>query len=132
MPNDWIPFEEGEYWVEQAYILSPGGAAVALEQPYLEVAQTTSGQRHLVGKGLVMNLLVVELLEDSDELDVLLDLGGAFKYYLAQPRISAGKVFSADTKSTLQFSPNEPWEQLDEETFNRRLAALQRIDHASR
>ena len=66
MPTDWIPFEEGEYWVEQAYIVAPDGGAVALEKPYIEIAKGPLGKRHLVGKGLVLNLLVVELLEDND------------------------------------------------------------------
>ena len=128
MPADWIPFEEGEYWVKQAYIVAPGGAAVALENPFIEVAKTASGKRHLTGKGLVFNLLVVELLEESDALDVLLDLGGDFKYYLVDPRITAGKVFAADTKSTLQFAPSGPWEALSVKAFENRLAALKRID----
>lgn len=128
MPTDWIPFEEGEYWVKQAYIAATDGAAVALEQPYIVVANTGQGKRHLSGKGLVLNLLVVELLEDDDQLDILLDLGGAYKYRLVKPQISAGKVFAADTKSTLQFSPVEPWESLDVEEFEAQLAALRRID----
>ncbi len=128
MPTDWIPFEEGEYWVEQAYIVAAEGKALALDQPYIEVAKANTGQRHLVGRGLVYNLLVVELLEESDELDILLDLGGAFKYKLAQPHISAGKVFAADTKSTLQFAPTQPWEPLDVEAFDEALGALKRID----
>ncbi len=128
MPTNWIPFDEGEYWVEQAYIVAPGGEAVALEQPYIEVAQNPSGQRSLMGRGLVLNLLVVELLEDSDELDILLDLGGDFKYRLAQPRISAGKVFAADTKSSLQFAPIEPWQPLSRQEFQIQMATLKRID----
>lgn len=128
MQTDWIPFEDGEYWVEQAYITAPNGAAVALEAPYIEVAKTGQGKRHMVGKGLVSNLLVVELLEDNDELDILLDLGGDFKYRLVQPRISGGKVFAADTKSTLQFSPIEPWTALSVKEFESQLAALKRID----
>ncbi len=128
MPTDWIPFEEGEYWVEQAFIVAPGGQAVALEQPYIEVAKTKTGQRHLVGRGLVYNLLVIELLEESDKLDILLDLGGPFKYRLVQPQISAGKVFAADTKSTLQFAPRGPWDALGEEAFGNQLAAMKRID----
>ena len=130
MQTDWIPFEDGEYWVEQAYIVAPGGAAVALEQPYVEIAKTPSGQRSLVGRGLVFNLLVVELLEDSDDLDVLLDLGGDFKYRLVQPRISAGKVFAADTKSSIQFSPIEPWQPLSVEEFQAQMNALLRIDQS--
>lgn len=128
MPTDWIPFEEGEYWVEQAYIVAPDGGAVALEKPYIEIAKGPLGKRHLVGKGLVLNLLVVELLEDSDELDILLDLGGDFKYRLAQPYISAGKVFAVDVKSTLQFSPVEPWASVSVEEFEAQLGALKRID----
>ena len=129
MSADWIPFEEGEYWVKQVFIVARGGAAVALEKPYIEVAKTTSGKRHLTGKGLVFNLLIVELLEESDALDVLLDLGGDFKYHLVEPVISAGKVFAADTKSTLQFAPSGPWEALSKEAFEIRLAALKRIDN---
>ena len=128
MPTDWIPFEEGAYWVDQAYIVAAGGNAVALEQPYIEVVQNPSGQRSLIGRGLVFNLLVVELLEDSDELDVLLDMGGDFKYRLRQPQINAGKVFAADTKSSLQFTPVEPWQPLDREAFQGQVAALNRID----
>ncbi len=128
MPTDWIPFEEGEYWVKQAIILAPGGQSVALEQPYIEVVKTKSGQRHLVGRGLVYNLLVVELLEESDELDILLDLGGPYKYRLGQPQISAGKVFAADTKSTLQFTPQGPWDTLDVEAFEKQLAGIKPID----
>ncbi|MBL0714391.1 MAG: hypothetical protein JJV98_11885 [Desulfosarcina sp.] len=128
MPTDWIPFEEGEYWVEQAFIVAPDGAAVALEQPFVEIAKTPLGKRHLIGKGLVFNLLVVELLEDSDELDILLDLGGDYKYRLQQPSISAGKVFAADTKSTLLFSPVEPWQPLSVAEFEKQVAAINRID----
>ncbi len=128
MSTNWIPFDKGEYWVEQAFIVAPGGAAVALEQPYIEVDETPRGVRYLVGKGLVTNMLIVELLEESDELDILLDLGAEFKYRLKQPRISAGKVFSADTKSTLQFSPVEPWKRLDADTFASQMRALERID----
>ncbi len=128
MQTDWIPFEEGEYWVEQAYIVAPGGAAVALEQPYVEIAKTPSGLRSLVGRGLVFNLLLVELLEDSDDLDILLDLGGDFKFRLAQPRISAGKVFAADIKSSIQFSPIKPWQPLSVEEFQTQMHAIHRID----
>ena len=132
MPTDWIPFEEGEYWVEQAYIVASDGGAVALEKPYIEVAKGPMGKRYLVGKGRVLNLLVVELLEETDELDILLDLGGDFKYRLGKPRISAGKVFAPNVKSTLQFSPVEPWEQVSIQEFDNQLNTLNRIDQKDR
>jgi hypothetical protein len=77
---------------------------------------------------MVYNLMVVELLEDDDTLDVLLDLGGDFKYYLSSPQISSGKFFAPDVKSTLQFAPKRPWQQLSADNFHETLQQLRRID----
>ena len=77
---------------------------------------------------MARNLLVVDLLEDGDRLDILLDLGGDFKYYLESPQISAGKLFVPDVKSTLQFAPTKPWRMLPAEDFRGQVQALKRID----
>ena len=37
--TEWIPFEEGEYWVEQAYLVTPDKLAIALENPVIEIAK---------------------------------------------------------------------------------------------
>ena len=126
--TEWIPFEEGEYWVEQAYLVSPDKSAIALENPVIEIAKAPRGERYLKGQGLAYNLQVVALLEDYDTLDILLDLGGIYKYYLSSPRISAGKLFSPDIKSTLQFAPQEPWRQLSADRFHEEVKKLRRID----
>jgi hypothetical protein len=126
--SEWIPFEEGEYWVEQAYLVSPDKSAIALENPIIEIAKAPRGGRYLKGQGMVYNLQVVALLEDYDTLDILLDLGGDFKYYLSSPRINSGKLFSPDIKSTLQFAPQKPWEQLPAERFQEEVQKLKRID----
>jgi hypothetical protein len=126
--NEWIPFEEGEYWVEQAYLVASNKSAVALENPVVEISQGPQGKRYLKGQGMVYNLMVVELLEDDDTLDILLDLGGDFKYYLSSPQISSGKFFAPDVKSTLQFAPRRPWQHLSADRFNDALKQLRRID----
>jgi len=126
--SEWIPFEEGEYWVEQAYLVASDKSAVALENPVIEISQGPQGKRYLRGQGMVYNLMVVELLEDDDTLDILLDLGGDFKYYLSSPQISAGKLFAPDVKSTLQFAPRRPWQQLSAGHFHEALKQLRRID----
>ena len=74
------------------------------------------------------NILVVELLEDTGSLDILLDLGGEFTFLLEMPDIQAGKVFSPGIKSTLRFSPIGPWKQLSRKQFNRWLERLILID----
>jgi hypothetical protein len=77
---------------------------------------------------MASNLLVIELLEENDTLDILLDLGGDFKYHLTAPQISSGKLFVPDVKSTLQFSPQQPWRQLSADLFTKEVSALKRID----
>ena len=42
---DWIPFEEGKYLVEQAFLVTPENAAVALGNPYIEVFTSRSGKK---------------------------------------------------------------------------------------
>ena len=59
-----------------------------------------------------------ELLETDETLDLLLDLGGEFKYRLKQPTIQGGKVFSPGTASFILFLPSEPWVQVPEKDFN--------------
>jgi hypothetical protein len=126
--TEWIPFAEGEYWVEQAYLVSSDKSAIALENPVIEIAKSPQGKRHLKGQGMASNLLVIELLEENDTLDILLDLGGDFKYHLTAPQISSGKLFVPDVKSTLQFSPQQPWRQLSADLFTKEVSALKRID----
>ena len=77
---------------------------------------------------MVYNLMVVVLLEENDALDILLDLGGDFNYHLLAPEISAGKLFVPDVKSTLQFSPQQPWCQLSIDAFVEEVGKLKRID----
>ena len=125
---EWIPFEEGNYFVEQAYLVAAAGRAVTMEHPAIHITTGRTGRKHLQGVGRVRNILIVELLEDTDSLDILLDLGGEFTFLLKMPDIQAGKVFSPDVKSTLRFSPVRPWKQLSRSEFNRYVAQLNLID----
>ena len=115
--SNWIPFLEGEYTVEQAFIVAPDDSAMAVEDAVIEVFQGTGGQRQLKGSGRIRNILLVELLEDYDDLDLILDLGDEFKYRLKMPELQSGKFFAPDAKSTLHFRPAAPWEQISQADF---------------
>lgn len=110
--ENWIPFADGQYSVERAFLLSSDHSAVDLSDTVVEVKSDAAGRRHLRGRGRVQNLLMVTLLEDSDELDLVLDFGDAFKFRLTAPNVQGGKVFAANVKSMLQFYPRHPWVQL--------------------
>ncbi len=116
--KDWIPFENATYLAEQAFLVAEDNNAALLEQTIINVYTGSGGKRSFSGTGLIRNILLVELLEENDDLDLILDLGGEFKYRLKTPEISAGKVFSPNIKSSIQFSPTAPWHQIPESEFD--------------
>ena len=122
--DNWIPFAEGEYLVDQAYLVAENQNAVAVEDAIIEVYSGSQGRRYLKGRGRVRNILMIELLEDSDVLDLLLDFGADYKYLLKVPHLQSGKVFSPDVKSVLQFTPRAPWRQVPQDEFDSLLSRL--------
>lgn len=122
--NNWIPFTDGEYLVEQALLVAAADHAASVEEVIVEIYSDQRGQRYLRGRGRVRNILMVELLEDSDDLDLLLDFGGEFKFLLKVPNLQVGKVFSPDVKSTLQFIPKIPWHQIEQTEYEAILSRL--------
>jgi hypothetical protein len=116
--GDWIPFAEGRYLAERAVLIADDAASgVELADTIIEVFEGRGGRR-LEGRGRARNALLVQLLDENEDLDLLLDLGGEFKYRLKQPRIQGGKVFHPGTASFIQFLPSVPWEQIPEDDFN--------------
>jgi hypothetical protein len=124
----WIPLVEGEYIVEQAFIIARDHRAVAVEDAIIEVYAAPGGDRQLKGSGRLRNILLVELLEDHDDLELVLDLGDEFKYRLIRPDLQSGKFFSPDAKSTLQFRPAAPWEQIPQADFEKLMSKLTILD----
>lgn len=115
--DNWIPFADGEYLVEQAMLVADDCSAVVVEDGIIEVYSDKRGKRYLRGQGRIRNILMVELLEDSDDLDLLLDLGAEFKFFLKRPNLKAGKVFSPDVRSVLQFAPQTSWQQIPQSEY---------------
>jgi hypothetical protein len=126
---NWIPFAEGEYIVEQALVIAPDNRAIVVEDAVLEIYAGPQDQRYMKGSGLVQNILLVELLENTDDLDLILDLGDEFKYRLRKPWLQSGKFFYAGARSSLQFRPSTPWEQIPGADFDRLISGFDIIDH---
>ena len=115
--ENWITLGEGEYLVDQALLVATDDRAVAVDNVVVEVYEDQRGHRYLKGRGRIRNILMIELLEDSDDLDLLLDFGDEFKFMLKEPILQAGKVFSPDARSVLQFIPQTPWQQIPPDEF---------------
>jgi len=123
--ENWIPFSEGEYLVDQALLVAADRKAVQLEDVVVEVYSDRQGLRYLKGRGRLRNALLVELLDASDRVDLLLDFGAEFKYLLQEPNLQGGKVFAPDVRSVLQFTPQYPWRQIPPDEFEGLCAGLQ-------
>ena len=126
--ENWIPFAEGEYLVDEALLVADNRNAVLVENAIIEVYSGPRGQRNLRGRGRIRNILMIELLEDSDDLDMLLDFGDEYKYLLKVPNLQSGKVFSPEVKSVLQFTPRTPWQQIPQDEYNSLLSRLRILD----
>jgi len=115
--KNWIPFAEGEYLVERTWLVAEDRQALCLEDVIVEIYSDSLGRRYLKGRARVRNVLMIELLNASDNLDMLLDFGEEFKYLLKAPSLQGGKVFSPEVKSALQFTPQNPWQQIPQDEF---------------
>jgi hypothetical protein len=130
--TDWIPFEDGRYVVPEAFLIAAGNAAVALQSPYIEIFTGRTGKRWLKGGSLVHNLLMVELMEETGELDILLNAGENFGFLMRSPDIQAGKVFSPSVRSSIKFMPTQPWQPLTPTEFRELKAAMKLITSTTR
>jgi len=122
--DNWIPFGEGEYLVDQALVVADNHQAVLVEDAIIEVYADQRGRRYLKGRGRIRNILMVELLDDSDDLDLLLDFGDEYKYLLKAPNLQSGKVFSPHVKSVLKFTPQTPWQELPQDEYKALVSRL--------
>ena len=122
--REWIPFAEGRYLAQRAVLLSVDERAIELEETVIEISEGPGRRRRLNGRGRASNADMVELLEAGQELDLLLDFGGEFKFRLPAPAIQGGKVFAPGVKSFVQFVPQPPWEPVTEADFNSLMSRL--------
>ncbi len=124
--GDWIPFGEGRYCAERVVLVGGGGRfGVDITEAVIEVSEDPRTGRRLRGRGRVRNDLMVQLLEEPDELELWIDLGGVYKYRMAAD-LQGGKVFTPGVASFVQFVPQRAWQPVAESDFNSRMAGLRR------
>ena len=123
-----IFIEEGVYPADEAFLLNPGCLGTVLDDAVMEVYQDGENKRRVRGRGFAVNLSIVELLEDHDDIDLLIDLGGEFKYLLKTPTLKAGKVFSPEVKSIIHFVARAPLKKLAEIEYARIRKQLLLVD----
>lgn len=119
-----IPFREGTYLIEAAYLITPLKRTLELTEGILEVYKDARGTKHLRGRAFVHNTLMVALLEEEESLDLILDLGLGFRYRIPEPRLQAGKVFAPRTRSIIHFAPSTALVPLGDGDYEALLSTL--------
>lgn len=109
----------GTYIIEEAFVVTSDKPryGIALRDAFLDVEREDN--RVIVhGRATVHNLSLVRLLEDHEKLDILINMGDGFKFYLKEPVIQAGKVFSPKVESTMRFIPADSFDLVTEEEYD--------------
>ena len=115
--EQWIPYEEGEYTVDQAFLCVPSGHGVRVDKAMVEVYLDHDGQRQLKGSGQLVNALLMDLLDHGDQVDLVLDFAPGHRYRLTAPTIRAGKLFTPGVRAAFHFYPLAPWLPLTDARF---------------
>ena len=118
MNRNWITIEKGFYQAVRSYLVTSDSThGAALSNAAIEITTGSTGQKQLHGFGRLQNALMVELLEYTDEIDIIIDLGGVYKYRFKAPEISGGKLFTPHVEATIRFTPVAPWQQIEPTRF---------------
>lgn len=118
MNQNWITIEKGFYQAVRCYLATSDHThGAALSNAAIEIVTGRTGEKQLHGFGKLENMLMIELLELSDEIDIVIDLGGVYKYLFEAPDISGGKLFTPHVEATIRFSPVKPWRQIETTQF---------------
>lgn len=120
----------GTYIIEEAFVVTAQEPrlGIALRDAFLDVEK--EGNRTIVhGRATVRNFLLVKLFEDHEQLDMVINMGEGFKFYLQNPIIQAGKVFSPVIESTMRFIPSNSFEHITEEEYATLLKSINFLRH---
>jgi hypothetical protein len=127
--GSWIPYDEGEYSVEAAFLHVSSGHGLRVTEVVVEIYNDGQG-KHLRGYGQVVNALLVDLLDWGEDVDLILALAPGHCYRLPAPVIRAGKVFAPGVRSAFHFHPQTPWTVLDDREFGHLVDGTVFLDQA--
>jgi hypothetical protein len=121
-----IDLPEGLYEVDQAYLVDASRNRLSLRNVAFEIWLDKKGRKQLRGRGLINNFNFSEMLEDSEEVDLVLRFFDDYFLWLKEPVIQAGKVFEPATESSCIFSVGESISPVSQEQYLK-LTGLQEL-----
>ena len=116
-PGTIADLPEGLYEADHAYLVDPSRRRLELRSATFEIYADAQGRKHLRGRSLVANVGFVEILEDTDRVDLVLSFFGDYFLWLEDPVIQAGKMFTPETESSLIFREGRQTSFVTQEHF---------------
>jgi len=112
-----IDLPEGLYEVDQAYLVDANRNRLSLRNVTFEIWFDKKKQKQLRGRGLINNFNFSEMLEDSEDVDLVLRFFDDYFLWLKEPVIQVGKVFEPTTESSCIFAVGETISPVSQEQF---------------
>ncbi len=112
-----IDLPEGLYEVDQAYLVDANRNRLSLRNVTFEIWLDKKKQKQLRGRGLINNFNFSEMLEDSEDVDLVLRFFDDYFLWLKEPVIQVGKVFEPTTESSCIFAVGETISPGSQEQF---------------
>ena len=112
-----IDLPEGLYEVDQAYLVDDSSNRLSLRNVTFEIWLDKKGEKQLRGRGLINNFRFSQMLEDSEDVDLVLRFFDDYFLWLKEPMIQVGKVFEPATESSCIFSVGETISPVSQEQF---------------
>jgi len=112
-----IDLPEGLYEVDQAYLVDANRNRLSLRNVTFEIWLDKKKQKQLRGRGLINNFNFSEMLEDSENVDLVLRFFDDYFLWLKEPVIQVGKVFEPTTESSCIFAVGETISPVSQEQF---------------
>ena len=122
-----IDLPEGLYEVDQAYLVDASRNRLSLRNVTFEIWLDKKGRKQLRGRGLINNFNFCEMLEDSEDVDLVLRFFADYFLWLKEPVVQVGKVFEPATESSCIFTVGERISSVPADKFME-LTGLEKLD----
>lgn len=113
-----IDLPEGLYEVDQAYLVDGAKNRLLLRDVFFEIWIDKHERKQMRGRGFVKNLDFAEMLEDTEQVDLVFCFFADYYLWLKEPIIQVGKVFEPATESSLIFSIGKDVSPISKEQFS--------------
>jgi len=128
LPLNLADIDAGDYQVAAAYLFAPQTyMATPVHQAVICVTDRNGPSQVSSGWGQICTAHMIAMLEDSEKLSLIIDMGAGYRFIIDDPGIRSGKAIGANAVSTFHFHPRQPIRPLNKNQYAAETKRLQLI-----